>query len=136
MARQILKGLAYIHRKDEPLVHGDLRCDKIYVNGHSGEIKVGDLGLNTLLPQRWARSRRNISSSNLAASPVPGLATASSKDVQSSKRQCSMPDANGEMEAPTTSSDIFAFGLCMLELLTIKHLDPQVSPHWWHSLLK
>jgi WNK lysine deficient protein kinase len=35
-----------------PVVHGDLRCDKIYVNGHSGEIKIGDLGLATLMPLR------------------------------------------------------------------------------------
>jgi serine/threonine protein kinase len=40
MARQILKGLDYLHAMDPPVVHGDLRCDKIYVNGHSGEIKV------------------------------------------------------------------------------------------------
>jgi serine/threonine protein kinase len=37
MARQILKGLEYLHSMNPPVVHGDLRCDKIYVNGHSGE---------------------------------------------------------------------------------------------------
>jgi serine/threonine protein kinase len=37
MARQILKGLEYLHAMSPPVVHGDLRCDKIYVNGHSGE---------------------------------------------------------------------------------------------------
>lgn len=37
MARQILKGLEYLHAMNPPVVHGDLRCDKIYVNGHSGE---------------------------------------------------------------------------------------------------
>jgi len=41
MARQILKGLEYLHAMNPPVVHGDLRCDKIYVNGHSGEGPVG-----------------------------------------------------------------------------------------------
>eukprot|EP01026_Neomeris_dumetosa_P040193 TRINITY_DN33188_c0_g1_i6.p1 TRINITY_DN33188_c0_g1~~TRINITY_DN33188_c0_g1_i6.p1 ORF type:complete len:328 (-),score=35.40 TRINITY_DN33188_c0_g1_i6:43-1026(-) len=53
-ARQLLKGLNYLHSKEPPIVHGDLRCDKIYVNGYSGELKIGDLGLATLLPKRFA----------------------------------------------------------------------------------
>lgn len=43
----------YLHSKSPPIIHGDLRCDKIYINGHSGEIKIGDLGLATLLPRRF-----------------------------------------------------------------------------------
>jgi len=53
-ARQILSGLAHLHTQVPPIVHGDLRCDKIYINGHSGEIKIGDLGLATLAPARFA----------------------------------------------------------------------------------
>ena len=53
-ARQLLSGLEYLHSKEPPIVHGDLRCDKVYINGHSGEIKIGDLGLATLLPRRFA----------------------------------------------------------------------------------
>jgi serine/threonine protein kinase len=52
-AKQILLGLKYLHYKEPPIIHGDLRCDKIYINGHSGEIKIGDLGLATLLPHRF-----------------------------------------------------------------------------------
>lgn len=51
---QVLLGLNYLHTKNPPIIHGDLRCDKIYINGHSGEIKIGDLGLATLLPMRFA----------------------------------------------------------------------------------
>lgn len=53
-ARQILQGLTYLHQRHPPVVHGDLRLDKIYVNGHSGEIKIGDLGLSVLVPKRFA----------------------------------------------------------------------------------
>ncbi|WIA17815.1 hypothetical protein OEZ85_009324 [Tetradesmus obliquus] len=94
MARQILKGLEYLHAMQPPVVHGDLRCDKIYVNGHSGEIKIGDLGLATLIPLRWEESEQD---------PTPEM-----EDMQKDVR-----------------GDIFAFGLCMLELLTLKQLDPQ-----------
>jgi WNK lysine deficient protein kinase len=95
MARQILRGLGYLHTLKPPLMHGDLRCDKIYVNGHSGEIKIGDLGLATLIPLRWEAD----------GGPSPECADAVNRhDVR---------------------SDIFAFGLCMLELLTLKQLDPQ-----------
>ncbi|KAL4418974.1 hypothetical protein ABPG77_000887 [Micractinium sp. CCAP 211/92] len=52
--RQILQGLCYLHNRDPPVVHGDLRLDKIYINGHSGEIKIGDLGLAVLAPRRFA----------------------------------------------------------------------------------
>jgi len=96
MARQILRGLDYLHSMEPPLMHGDLRCDKIYVNGHSGEIKIGDLGLATLIPLRWEAD---------GGGPSPECADAVNRhDVR---------------------SDIFAFGLCMLELLTLKQLDPQ-----------
>eukprot|EP00879_Flechtneria_rotunda_P000685 GHRR01000802.1.p1 GENE.GHRR01000802.1~~GHRR01000802.1.p1 ORF type:complete len:419 (+),score=136.04 GHRR01000802.1:1609-2865(+) len=94
MARQILKGLEYLHAMSPPVVHGDLRCDKIYVNGHSGEIKIGDLGLATLIPLRWEESEQD---------PSPEM-QAMQKDVR---------------------GDVFAFGLCMLELLTLKQLDLQ-----------
>lgn len=53
---QVLLGLHYLHSKSPPIIHGDLRCDKIYINGHSGEIKIGDLGLATLLPCRFEPS--------------------------------------------------------------------------------
>lgn len=86
MAKQILKGLGYLHSQN--VTHGDLRCDKIYVNGHSGEIKIGDLGLATLQPFRWEEGQQNRLAFN-------------------------------------ASGDVFAFGLCMLELITLHQLDPQ-----------
>lgn len=48
-ARQILRGLAYMHRLDPPVIHRDLKCDNIFVNGHLGQVKIGDLGLATIL---------------------------------------------------------------------------------------
>ena len=96
--KQILQGLSYLHDKSPPIVHGDLRCDKIYINGHSGEIKIGDLGLATLLPRRFS----------------PGV----------------LPDGVNKENQYTQHVDIFAFGLCLLELATLRRLDSNNCQIW------
>lgn len=47
--RQILGGLLYLHSRDPPVIHRDLKCDNIFVNGNQGEVKIGDLGLAAIL---------------------------------------------------------------------------------------
>mmetsp|Transcript_2738 Transcript_2738/g.8068 ORF Transcript_2738/g.8068 Transcript_2738/m.8068 type:complete len:488 (-) Transcript_2738:415-1878(-) len=99
-ARQVLQGLNYLHSKEPAIIHGDLRCDKIYVNGHSGEIKIGDLGLATLLPMRFA----------------PGVLPEQA--------------GNGKANQYTRQVDVFAFGLVVLELVTAKRMDHSHSTSW------
>lgn len=48
-ARQILEGLEYLHGLEPPVIHRDLKCDNIFVNGHLGQVKIGDLGLAAIL---------------------------------------------------------------------------------------
>lgn len=55
-ARQILMGLVYLHNHNPPIIHRDVKCDNIFINGHQGEVKIGDLGLATLLKQNNAKS--------------------------------------------------------------------------------
>lgn len=55
-ARQILQGLEYLHSQNPPIIHRDLKCDNIFVNGNHGEIKIGDLGLATIMNQPTAKS--------------------------------------------------------------------------------
>lgn len=55
-ARQILRGLHYLHSHDPPIIHRDLKCDNIFVNGNNGEVKIGDLGLAIVMQQPTARS--------------------------------------------------------------------------------
>lgn len=98
--RQILHGLSYLHQLDPPVVHGDLRPDKIYINGHSGEIKIGDLGLAVLVPKRFA----------------PGV----------------MPEGDPS-DQYTCAVDIFAFGLVMIELVTLKQMD-RMTKTWQAAL--
>lgn len=46
--RQILKALVYLHSKDPPIIHRDLKCDNIFINGNNGQAKLGDFGLAVL----------------------------------------------------------------------------------------
>lgn len=48
-SRQILQGLVYLHGHDPPVIHRDIKCDNIFVNGHVGQVKIGDLGLAAIL---------------------------------------------------------------------------------------
>lgn len=43
-SRQILRRLHYLHSHNPPIIHRDLKCDNIFVNGNNGEVKIGDLG--------------------------------------------------------------------------------------------
>lgn len=55
-ARQILMGLNYLHNHNPPIIHRDLKCDNIFINGNQGEVKIGDLGLATVMQQANART--------------------------------------------------------------------------------
>ncbi|KAI9004037.1 hypothetical protein BC832DRAFT_558344 [Gaertneriomyces semiglobifer] len=43
--RQILSGLRYLHSRSPPIIHRDLKCENIFINGNNGQAKIGDLGL-------------------------------------------------------------------------------------------
>ena len=54
--RQILKGLHFLHTRQPPIIHRDLKCDNIFITGTSGSVKIGDLGLATLKKSSFAKS--------------------------------------------------------------------------------
>ncbi|CAI8619100.1 unnamed protein product [Vicia faba] len=93
-ARQILMGLNYLHSHNPPIIHRDLKCDNIFINGHQGEVKIGDLGLATLLTRANAKS-------------VIGTPEFMAPE---------MYDENYNELA-----DIYSFGMCMLELVTSEY---------------
>ena len=43
--RQILNGLKYLHTREPPIIHRDIKCDNIFIDATSGRVKIGDLGL-------------------------------------------------------------------------------------------
>jgi serine/threonine protein kinase len=93
--RQILRGLLYLHGHDPPIIHRDLKCDNIFVNGNQGELKIGDLGLATLL--------RNTN----GASSVLGTPEFMAPELYE--------------EDYDERVDIYSFGMCLLELSTMAY---------------
>jgi WNK lysine deficient protein kinase len=55
-AIQILTGLEYLHSQEPAVIHRDLKCDNIFINGNDGTVKIGDFGLATILQQKKNRS--------------------------------------------------------------------------------
>ncbi|XP_042004431.1 probable serine/threonine-protein kinase WNK3 [Salvia splendens] len=94
-SRQILEGLSYLHRHDPPVIHRDLKCDNIFVNGNQGEVKIGDLGLAAILKQ--ARS----------AHSVIGTPEFMAPELYE--------------EEYNELVDIYAFGMCLIELVTFEY---------------
>ncbi|XP_058075310.1 probable serine/threonine-protein kinase WNK5 isoform X4 [Magnolia sinica] len=94
-ARQILRGLVYLHGHDPPVIHRDLKCDNIFVNGHLGEVKIGDLGLAAILR------------GSQAAHSVIGTPEFMAPELYE--------------EEYNELVDIYSFGMCVLEMLTSEY---------------
>lgn len=89
--RQILSGLNYLHTRSPPIIHRDLKCDNIFINGNNGQAKIGDLGLAV------TKVRDHVSS-------VLGTPEFMAPELYDEKYD--------------EKVDIYAFGLMILEILT------------------
>ncbi|KAG8365132.1 hypothetical protein BUALT_Bualt18G0072600 [Buddleja alternifolia] len=91
-SRQILKGLDYLHTHDPCVIHRDLNCSNVFINGNVGQVKIGDLGLA-------ATVGKNHSAHSLLGTP-----------------EFMAPELYEENY--TESIDIYSFGMCLLEMVT------------------
>uniref|UniRef100_A0A8C9S6Z8 non-specific serine/threonine protein kinase n=1 Tax=Scleropages formosus TaxID=113540 RepID=A0A8C9S6Z8_SCLFO len=92
--RQILKGLHFLHTRTPPIIHRDLKCDNIFITGPTGSVKIGDLGLATLKRASFAKS-------------VIGTPEFMAPEMYE--------------EHYDESVDVYAFGMCMLEMATSEY---------------
>ncbi|CAM0906407.1 unnamed protein product [Alopecurus aequalis] len=92
--RQILSGLLYLHSHDPPIIHRDLKCDNIFVNGNQGEVKIGDLGLAAIL--RKSHAVHCVGTPEFMAPEV-------------------------YEEEYNELVDIYSFGMCVLEMVTFEY---------------
>ncbi|KAG5894182.1 hypothetical protein JTB14_037752 [Gonioctena quinquepunctata] len=92
--RQILKGLAFLHSRSPSIIHRDLKCDNIFITGTTGSVKIGDLGLATLKNRSFAKS-------------VIGTPEFMAPEMYE--------------EHYDESVDVYAFGMCMLEMATSEY---------------
>lgn len=54
---QILEGLKYLHTRTPPIIHRDLKCSNIFIDGKTSKIMIGDLGLSK---RRWEGAQMSI----------------------------------------------------------------------------
>ena len=53
----ILNGLHYLHCQEPyPLIHRDLKCANIFIMSNTGNIKIGDFGLSTIMEEKMQTS--------------------------------------------------------------------------------
>ena len=92
--RQIIQGLKYLHEREPPIIHRDLKSDNVFITGSTGSVKIGDYGLATIKRQTFANT--------VAGTPE------------------FMPPEMYEGEYDE-KVDIYAFGMIMLELVTSEY---------------
>jgi serine/threonine protein kinase len=88
---QILDALVYLHSRKPAVIHRDLKCDNIFINGKQGTIVLGDFGLSSFQQQGQTQS-------------VLGTPEFMAPELYDEAYNCKV--------------DIYAFGMCVLELLT------------------
>ncbi|XP_038883353.1 probable serine/threonine-protein kinase WNK5 [Benincasa hispida] len=94
-ARQILHGLVYLHGHNPPVIHRDLKCDNLFINGHLGQVKIGDLGLATILHD------------SQHAHSVIGTPEFMAPELYD--------------EEYNELVDVYSFGMCVIEMLTLEY---------------
>ncbi|CAD8175847.1 unnamed protein product [Paramecium pentaurelia] len=87
--KQILEGLEYMHQQN--IIHRDLKCENILIDTNNNELKIGDLGLSI-----------QMQSNN--TSSVLGTPEFMAPEIY-----------HGNYD---TKVDIYAFGMCILEIVT------------------
>jgi len=91
--KEILKGLIYLHEKKPfPIIHRDIKCENIFINSNTSEIRIGDLGLATSL----------VKSTNTHS--VLGTPEFMAPEMYE--------------ETYGIGVDVYAFGMCVLEMVT------------------
>ncbi|CAA2995711.1 probable serine threonine- kinase WNK11 [Olea europaea subsp. europaea] len=91
-SKQILKGLDYLHNHKPCVIHRDLNCSNVFINGNTGQVKIGDLGLATVVGKSHAAH-------SLLGTP-----------------EFMAPELYDENY--TELVDIYSFGMCLLEMVT------------------
>uniref|UniRef100_A0A1I8NU32 Nuclear receptor-binding protein homolog n=1 Tax=Stomoxys calcitrans TaxID=35570 RepID=A0A1I8NU32_STOCA len=106
---QILSALNYLHSCVPPIIHGNLTCDSIFIQ-HNGLVKIG-----TVVPDAVHHSIRQ---------------QQQHKAVEHGALHFMAPEY-GEVRQLTAAVDIYAFGMCALEMaaLEIQNSEPNTAIH-------
>lgn len=90
---QIVSALEALHGSQRPILHRDIKCDNIFINSNTGEVKLGDLG------------------SSLVKSTTRGTSIVGTPSYMA-------PEVfEGSYDA---SADIYSLGMAIVEMVTNK----------------
>lgn len=92
-AKQIMKGVNYLHSLPSPIIHRDIKNENIFINGATGEVKIGDLGL-----AKESKNKRYT---------IVGTPQFMAREMF-------------EGDGYTEKVDVYAFGICLMEMATCK----------------
>ncbi|TQD76432.1 hypothetical protein C1H46_038029 [Malus baccata] len=93
-SRQVLEGLEYLHTHEPCIIHRDLNCSNIFINGNTGQVKIGDLGFAAIVGK------------NHLAHSIIGTPEYMAPELYD--------------EDYTEMVDIYSFGMCLLEMVTME----------------
>ncbi|KAL5737495.1 hypothetical protein ACOSP7_030256 [Xanthoceras sorbifolium] len=93
-SKQILKGLNYLHTHEPCIIHRDLNCSNVFVNGNTGQVKIGDLGMAAIVGKSHS------------AHSILGTPEFMAPELYE--------------EDYTEMVDIYSFGMCVLEMVTLE----------------
>uniref|UniRef100_A0A7C9DHG8 non-specific serine/threonine protein kinase n=1 Tax=Opuntia streptacantha TaxID=393608 RepID=A0A7C9DHG8_OPUST len=93
-SKQVLTALEYLHTHEPCIIHRDLNCSNIFINGNVGQVKIGDFGLAAIV----GRSH--------VAHSILGTPEFMAPELYE--------------EDYTESVDIYSFGMSLLEMVTME----------------
>lgn len=93
-SKQVLEGLEYLHTNEPCVIHRDLNCSNIFINGNIGQVKIGDLGMAAIVGKSHA------------AHSILGTPEYMAPELYE--------------EDYTEMIDIYSFGMCVLEMATLE----------------
>ncbi|KAL8142185.1 hypothetical protein V2J09_015217, partial [Rumex salicifolius] len=91
-SKQILAGLEYLHTHEPCVIHRDINCSNVFVNGNIGQVKIGDMGMAIVVGKSHA------------AHSILGTPEFMAPELYD--------------EDYTELVDIYSFGMSLLELVT------------------
>ncbi|KAK2639911.1 hypothetical protein Ddye_027706 [Dipteronia dyeriana] len=94
MVQADLKGLHYLHTHEPCIIHRDLNCSNVFVNGNIGQVKIGDLGLAAIVGKSHS------------AHSILGTPEFMAPELYE--------------EDYTEMVDIYSYGMCVLEMVTLE----------------
>ena len=107
--KQILTGIKYLH--DNNIIHRDIKCDNIFINGHTGNVLIGDFGL-----------ARKVCNTDKKANTILGTPEFMAPEIYK--------------EHYDKKIDVYSFGMCLFELITkeIPYAECDTIPQIWKNV--